>query len=208
MLGEWWIREHKKGSNAALRCSLLLRGTDPPPKKNTHTKHLTKIKTSDMGNSFSSSFSNRHYCLVFKNVNIWISSLCALLYAVTEWMGGGRLKCIQMALILNFNPNIPHHTWYHSVYKEHILNTWIIINCGLWHSYGKKYRIKDHNFWTQNIQTHTYEENKTVSFSCKVSLLAATNFLQVTTILHNTHCSHRKELHLIRWLHSSSKSSI
>jgi hypothetical protein len=36
-----------------------------------------------------------------------------------------------------------------------------------------------------------------------VSLLAATNFLQVTKILHNSHYSHRKELHLIHWLHHS-----
>ena len=36
-----------------------------------------------------------------------------------------------------------------------------------------------------------------------VSLLAATNFLHLTKILHNSHCTHRKELHLILRLHPS-----
>ena len=85
-------------------------------------------KEAIMGNIISISFSNRHYCLVSKKVNIWISSRCPLLYEVIEWMEkiNIRLKCIQTALILNFNPNITQDKRYHSVYKEHILNTWII----------------------------------------------------------------------------------
>jgi hypothetical protein len=101
-------------------------------------------KEAIMGNIISISFSNRHYYLVSRNVNIWFSSLCPLPYAVTEWMEkiNIRRKCIQMAQILYINPNIPQDKRYHSVYKEHILHTWIMHS--LWNlaMLRKKFRIK------------------------------------------------------------------
>ena len=67
-------------------------------------------------------------------------------------------------------------------------------------------------FFRPKNLTCTYEVKgggkKTVSFSSKVSLLAAANFLQVAKILHNSHSTHQTELHLIQWLRPSSKSSI
>jgi hypothetical protein len=83
MLGEWWFRKHQKGNNAVLNEMLII----AKRQRQKTTKCTTKIKTSKEI-SFSPCFSNRHYRLVSKNVNIQISLICPLLLTVNDRMNG------------------------------------------------------------------------------------------------------------------------
>jgi hypothetical protein len=92
-----------------------------------------------------------------------------------------RLKYIHMALILNFNPNIPHGTGLsiciQRTYFKYLNNTRIV-----------EFSILTEEIYDQKPQflnskyeyRHIWGKNRKLSISCKVSLLVTTNILNLS----------------------------
>ena len=128
MLDEWWIGKHLKESNAPWDAHYC---KEAEAKKPQNTPERLRLQTKE--NSLSPCYSNRHYCLVSKNINIWTSSLCPLLLAVNDWMNGeNKYKTEVHSNGTDIKHQSQHTTWHmislciQTAYFKYLNNTWIV----------------------------------------------------------------------------------